>query len=129
MKQLLLIGSTGSGEVSDRQFDSRLFDVTGGRITIDGIDIREMSMHKLHEVMGFVPQKVCCCSLVTLLPNIKFGDADISDEQMKRAAEIAQADEFINSNEKGFDRTISQGGTNVSWWTKSSGCINRSGTG
>ena len=108
-----LIGSTGSGKSTIVNLIPRLFDVTGGRITIDGIDIREMSMHKLHEIMGFVPQKGVLFS-GDIASNIKFGDADISDEQMKRAAEIAQADEFINSNEKGFDRTISQGGTNVS---------------
>lgn len=108
-----LIGSTGSGKSTIVNLIPRLFDVTGGRITIDGIDIREMSMHKLHEIMGFVPQKGILFS-GDIASNIKFGDADISDEQMKKAASIAQADEFINSNEKGFDRAISQGGTNVS---------------
>lgn len=108
-----LIGSTGSGKSTIVNLIPRLFDVTGGRITIDGIDIREMSMHKLHEIMGFVPQKGVLFS-GDIASNIKFGDADISDEQMKKAASIAQADEFINSNEKGFDRAISQGGTNVS---------------
>lgn len=108
-----LIGSTGSGKSTIVNLIPRLFDVTGGRITIDGIDIREMSMHKLHEIMGFVPQKGILFS-GDIASNIKFVDADISDEQMKKAASIAQADEFINSNEKGFDRAISQGGTNVS---------------
>ncbi|GAA2942058.1 ABC transporter ATP-binding protein [Enterococcus raffinosus] len=108
-----LIGSTGSGKSTIVNLIPRLFDVTGGRITIDGIDIREMSMHKLHEIMGFVPQKGILFS-GDIASNIKFGDADISDEQMKKAASITQADEFINSNEKGFDRAISQGGTNVS---------------
>lgn len=108
-----LIGSTGSGKSTIVNLIPRLFDVTGGRITIDGIDIREMSMHKLHELMGFVPQKGVLFS-GDIASNIKFGDADISDEQMKKAAEIAQANEFINANEKGFEREISQGGTNVS---------------
>ncbi|MBO0459154.1 ABC transporter ATP-binding protein [Enterococcus hulanensis] len=108
-----LIGSTGSGKSTIVNLIPRLFDVTGGRITIDGIDIREMSMHKLHEIMGFVPQKGVLFS-GDIASNIKFGDGDISDEQMKKAAEIAQATEFINSNEQGFDRAISQGGTNVS---------------
>lgn len=108
-----LIGSTGSGKSTIVNLIPRLFDVTGGRITIDGIDIREMSMHKLHEIMGFVPQKGVLFS-GDIASNIKFGDADISDEQMRKAASIAQADEFINSNEQGFDRAISQGGTNVS---------------
>jgi len=88
-----LIGSTGSGKSTIVNLIPRLFDVTGGRITIDGIDIREMSMHKLHEIMGFVPQKGVLFS-GDIASNIKFGDADISDEQMKRAAEIAQADQL-----------------------------------
>ncbi|OJG74402.1 hypothetical protein RV12_GL002459 [Enterococcus quebecensis] len=108
-----LIGSTGSGKSTIVNLIPRLFDVTGGRITIDGIDIREMSLHKLHEIIGFVPQKGILFS-GDIASNIKFGDADISDEQMKKAAKIAQAEEFIDSNEKGYDREISQGGTNVS---------------
>ncbi|MDT2596185.1 ABC transporter ATP-binding protein [Enterococcus dongliensis] len=108
-----LIGSTGSGKSTIVNLIPRLFDVTGGRITIDGIDIRQMSLHKLHELMGFVPQKGVLFS-GDIASNIKFGDANISDEQMKKAAEIAQATEFINANEKGFERSISQGGTNVS---------------
>lgn len=108
-----LIGSTGSGKSTIVNLIPRLFDVTGGRITIDGVDIREMSLHKLHEIMGFVPQKGVLFS-GDIASNIKFGDASISDEQMKKAAEIAQAEEFINANDKGFDREISQGGTNVS---------------
>lgn len=108
-----LIGSTGSGKSTIVNLIPRLFDVTGGRITVDGIDIREMSMHKLHEIMGFVPQKGILFS-GDIASNIKFGDSDITDEQMKTAAQIAQAEEFIDSNEKGFAREISQGGTNVS---------------
>ncbi|WP_348922642.1 ABC transporter ATP-binding protein [Enterococcus rotai] len=108
-----LIGSTGSGKSTIVNLIPRLFDVTGGRITIDGIDVREMSLHKLHEIIGFVPQKGILFS-GDIASNIKFGDADITDEQMKKAAEIAQAEEFIDSNEKGYDREISQGGTNVS---------------
>ncbi|MBO0439643.1 ATP-binding cassette domain-containing protein [Candidatus Enterococcus ikei] len=108
-----LIGSTGSGKSTIVNLIPRLFDVTGGRITIDGIDVREMSLHKLHEIIGFVPQKGILFS-GDIASNIKFGDANISDEQMRKAAEIAQAEEFIDSNEKGYDREISQGGTNVS---------------
>lgn len=112
-KTTALIGSTGSGKSTIVNLIPRLFDVTGGRITIDGIDIREMSQHKLHEIMGFVPQKGILFS-GDIASNIKFGDADISDEQMQKAAKIAQAEEFIDSNEKGYSREISQGGTNVS---------------
>ncbi|MFD2305378.1 ABC transporter ATP-binding protein [Enterococcus termitis] len=108
-----LIGSTGSGKSTIINLIPRLFDVTGGRITIDGVDVREMSLHKLHEIIGFVPQKGMLFS-GDIASNIKFGDADISDEEMKKAARIAQAEEFIDSNEKGYTREISQGGTNVS---------------
>lgn len=108
-----IIGSTGSGKSTIANLIPRLFDVTGGRITIDGVDVREMSLHKLHEIIGFVPQKGVLFT-GDIASNIKFGDADISDEQMRKAAKIAQAEDFINSNEKGYEREISQGGTNVS---------------
>ncbi|MGM0217511.1 ABC transporter ATP-binding protein [Enterococcus sp. AZ126] len=108
-----LIGSTGSGKSTIVNLIPRLFDVTGGRITIDGIDIRDISLHKLHDIIGFVPQKGILFS-GDIASNIKFGDADITDEQMEKAAKIAQAEEFIDSNEKGYGREISQGGTNVS---------------
>lgn len=112
-KTTALIGSTGSGKSTIVNLIPRLFDVTGGRITIDGIDVREMSQHKLHAIMGFVPQKGILFS-GDIASNIKFGDLDIPDEQMKKAAKIAQAEEFIDSDEKGYSREISQGGTNVS---------------
>lgn len=109
-----LIGSTGSGKSTVVNLIPRLFDTTTGRITIDGVDIREMSLHKLHDLIGFVPQKGVLFS-GDIQSNIKFGnEAGITDEQMKKAAEIAQATEFIESNEAGYDREISQGGTNVS---------------
>lgn len=109
-----LIGSTGSGKSTVVNLIPRLFDVTTGRITIDGVDVREMSLHKLHDLIGFVPQKGVLFS-GDIASNIKFGDMDgISDEQMKKAANIAQATEFIDSNEQGYERPISQGGTNVS---------------
>ncbi|MHC5228807.1 ABC transporter ATP-binding protein [Enterococcus sp. LJL99] len=108
-----IIGSTGSGKSTIVNLIPRLFDVTEGRITIDGVDVRDMTLHKLHAIIGFVPQKGVLFS-GTIASNIKFGDSDISDEQMKKAAKIAQAEEFIDSNEKGYDREISQGGNNVS---------------
>lgn len=109
-----LIGSTGSGKSTVVNLIPRLFDVTTGRITIDGVDVREMSLHKLHDLIGFVPQKGVLFS-GDIASNIKFGDVDgISDEHMKKAANIAQATEFIDSNEQGYERPISQGGTNVS---------------
>lgn len=108
-----IIGSTGSGKTTIVNMIPRLFDVTEGQVTIDGIDVRQLKLHKLHELIGFVPQKGVLFS-GDIASNITFGDAVISDEQMKNAAKIAQAEEFINSDEKGYDREISQGGTNVS---------------
>lgn len=109
-----LIGSTGSGKSTIVNLIPRLFDATTGRVTIDGVDIRQMSLHKLHEIIGFVPQKGVLFS-GDIESNIKFGNTDgISDDQMKKAAMIAQAEEFIDSNEAGYGRAISQGGTNVS---------------
>ena len=108
-----IIGSTGSGKTTIVNMIPRLFDVTEGQVTIDGIDVRQLKLHKLHELIGFVPQKGVLFS-GDIASNITFGDAVISEEQMKNAAKIAQAEEFINSDEKGYDREISQGGTNVS---------------
>ncbi|MDR3156957.1 MAG: ABC transporter ATP-binding protein/permease [Lactobacillales bacterium] len=108
-----LIGSTGSGKSTIVNLIPRMYDVTGGRITIDGVDIRDLSLHKLHELMGFVPQQGILFS-GDIASNIKFGDSKISDEDMKKAAEIAQATEFINQSKDGFSRTISQSGGNVS---------------
>lgn len=109
-----LIGSTGSGKSTIVNLVPRLFDVSTGRITIDGVDIRQISLHKLHELIGFVPQKGVLFS-GDIESNIKFGNVDgITDEQMEKAAMIAQATEFIDSNEDGYQRAISQGGTNVS---------------
>lgn len=108
-----IIGSTGSGKSTVVNLIPRLFDVTEGMITIDGVNIQQLSLHKLRELIGFVPQKGILFS-GDIESNIKFGDLEISDEQMKKAAQIAQADDFIESNDKGFSREISQGGTNVS---------------
>src|SRR5699024_2144952 len=104
-----LIGSTGSGKSTVVNLIPRLFDTTTGRITIDGVDIREISLHKLHDLIGFVSQKGVLFS-GDIQSNIKFGnESSITDEQMKKASEIAQATEFIESNEAGYDREISQG--------------------
>jgi ATP-binding cassette subfamily B protein len=108
-----IIGSTGSGKSTIVNLLPRFYDVTGGFITIDGVDIRDLSLHKLHELIGFVPQKGVLFS-GDIESNLKFGDADVSDDDMKRAADIAQATEFIGNSEEGFKRAISQGGSNVS---------------
>lgn len=108
-----IIGSTGAGKSSLLNLIPRFFDVSYGRITIDGIDIRNLSLHKLHEVLGYVPQKGVLFS-GDIESNLKFGGADISDAQMKQAAEIAQATEFIESKPDRYQTPIAQGGTNVS---------------
>lgn len=108
-----IIGSTGAGKSSLLNLIPRFFDVSYGRITIDGIDIRNLSLHKLHEVLGYVPQKGVLFS-GDIESNLKFGGADISEAQMEQAAEIAQATEFIESKPDRYQTPIAQGGTNVS---------------
>lgn len=108
-----IIGSTGAGKSSLLNLIPRFFDVSYGRITIDGIDIRDLSQHRLHEVLGYVPQKGVLFS-GDIESNLKFGGADITDEQMQQAAEIAQATEFIDSKPERYQTPIAQGGTNVS---------------
>lgn len=108
-----IIGSTGAGKSSLLNLIPRFFDVSYGRITIDGIDIRNLSQHKLHEVLGYVPQKGVLFS-GDIESNLKFGGADISNAQMEQAAEIAQATEFIESKPDRYQTSIAQGGTNVS---------------
>jgi len=108
-----IIGSTGAGKSSLLNLIPRFFDVSYGRITIDGIDIRNLSLHKLHEVLGYVPQKGVLFS-GDIESNLKFGGADISDVQMEQAAEIAQATEFIEGKPDRYQTPIAQGGTNVS---------------
>lgn len=112
-KTTAIIGSTGSGKSILLHLIPRYFDATAGRITIDGVDIRDVSMNKLRNLLGFVPQKGVLFS-GTIESNIKFGDENITDEEMKTAAEIAQATEFILAKEEKYNSEISQGGSNVS---------------
>lgn len=112
-KTTAIIGSTGSGKSTLLHLIPRYFDATAGRITIDGVDIRDVSMNKLRNLLGFVPQKGVLFS-GTIESNIKFGDENITDEEMKTAAEIAQATEFILAKEEKYNSEISQGGLNVS---------------
>lgn len=113
-KTTAIIGSTGCGKSTLLHLLPRFYDVTGGRITIDGIDIRELSQKKLRNLMGFVPQKGVLFS-GTIASNIKFaGEENVSDEMMEEAAEIAQAKEFIESKKETYESPIAQGGTNVS---------------
>lgn len=108
-----IIGSTGCGKSSLVQLMPRFYDVTGGKITIDGTDIRDVSIESLRENIGYVPQKGVLFS-GTIASNIRFGAENASDEQMKKAAAIAQATDFIEEKDKQYDSSISQGGTNVS---------------
>lgn len=108
-----IIGSTGCGKSTLLNLIPRFYDVTEGRITLDGVDIRDISQKKLRSVLGYVPQKGVLFS-GDIASNIKFGGDDITDEKMKESAQIAQAVEFIESKPDGYESPISQGGTNVS---------------
>ena len=123
-KTTAIIGSTGSGKSTLLHLIPRYFDATKGRITIDGVDIRDVSMNKLRNLLGFVPQKGVLFS-GTIESNIKFGDENITDEEMKTAAEIAQATEFILATEEKYNSEISQGGSNVSGGQKQRLSISR----
>ena len=108
-----IIGSTGSGKSTIVNLLPRFYDVTGGELLIDGVNIKDVSIKKLRDIIGFVPQKGILFS-GTIESNIKYADETMSDEQMIQAAEIAQATEFIETKEKKYKDDISQGGSNVS---------------
>lgn len=108
-----IIGSTGCGKSTMIHLIPRFYDVTGGAITIDGIDIRELSRNKVRSLLGFVPQKGVLFS-GTIESNLKFGGDWITDEAMKTAAQVAQATEFIETKKDMYQSPIAQGGTNVS---------------
>ena len=108
-----IIGSTGCGKSSLLNLIPRFYDVTGGRVTIDGIDVREMPQEQLHSLLGYVPQKGVLFS-GTIESNLKFSGAQITDAGMKKAASIAQAAEFIDAKPEGYASPIAQGGSNVS---------------
>ena len=112
-KTTAIIGSTGSGKSTLLHLIPRYFDASEGEISIDGVNIRDISLSKLRDTLGFVPQKGVLFS-GNIESNIKFADENITDEQMKKAAKIAQALEFINEKEDKFNSEISQGGSNVS---------------
>lgn len=108
-----IIGSTGSGKSTLLNLIPRFFDVSYGRITMDGIDIRDISQHKLHALLGYVPQKGVLFS-GSIESNLKFGGADITDAAMGEAAAIAQAADFIDTKPEKYQDPIAQGGSNVS---------------
>ena len=108
-----IIGSTGSGKSTLVQLIPRLYDVTGGKVTLDGVDVRDMTLSELRRRVGYVPQQGMLFS-GTVESNLKFADESVSDDDMRRAADIAQATEFIEQREGAWDSEISQGGSNVS---------------
>ena len=108
-----IIGSTGSGKSTMVNLIPRFYDVTEGKITIDGEDIRNVTQHELRDQLGYVPQKGVLFS-GTIASNILYGNPDGSEETMMEAAKVAQAAEFIEEKPKCYDSRISQGGGNVS---------------
>ena len=112
-KTTAIIGSTGSGKSTIVNLIPRFYDVTSGNLLIDGVDIKDISNKDLRKIIGFVPQKGILFS-GTIESNIKYGNPDMSDEQMVEAAQIAQATEFIEAKPEKYQSPIAQGGSNVS---------------
>ena len=112
-KTTAIIGSTGSGKSTVVNLIPRFYDVTGGELLIDGVNVKDVSQKDLRDIIGFVPQKGVLFS-GTIESNIKYSDENMSDERMIEAAEIAQATEFINDKENKYKDPIAQGGSNVS---------------
>ena len=108
-----IIGGTGSGKSTLIQLIPRFYDVTGGEVLLDGIDVRDMTQHDLREQIGMVPQKATLFS-GTIASNLRYGKEAASSEDLATAAAVAQALDFIQSKELGFDEPVAQGGTNVS---------------
>ena len=108
-----IIGSTGSGKSTLVNLIPRFYDVTEGSVSVDGVDVRDMSQKELRDCIGYVPQKGVLFS-GTIDSNIRYGKTDISEEEVKTAARIAQAQDFIEEKPKRYHSPIAQGGTNVS---------------
>lgn len=118
------IGSTGSGKSTLINLIPRFYDVTEGKITFDGIDIRELSQHEIRENIGFVPQKGVLFS-GDIASNLRYGRNEATDDEIAEAAKIAQAEEFINSKPDKYESPIAQGGSNISGGQKQRLCIAR----
>ena len=110
---LAVIGSTGSGKSSLINLIPRFYDVTEGSVKVDGVDVRNMSQKELRDRLGYVPQKGVLFS-GTIDSNIRYGKTEISKEQVKKAAMVAQAQDFIEEKPHGYESPVAQGGTNVS---------------
>ncbi|MEH7097773.1 ABC transporter ATP-binding protein [Neobacillus vireti] len=108
-----IIGGTGSGKSTLINLIPRFYDVDSGQVRVDGTDVRKMTQEQLRQKIGFVPQQAILFT-GTIAENIRYGKEDATDEEVRHAAEIAQANEFISSMPEGFESTIAQGGTNVS---------------
>lgn len=108
-----IIGGTGSGKSTLVSLIPRFYDVDSGRVLVDGVDVREMSQDHLRAKIGFVPQKAVLFS-GTIVQNISYGKEDATEEEIRHAADVAQATEFISEMKDGLDSVIAQGGTNVS---------------
>ncbi len=108
-----LIGTTGSGKSTIVSLIPRFYDVTEGAVFVDGTDIREVTQHDLRDRIGYVPQKGTLFS-GTIETNLLYGDENASDEELKTAADISQATEFISTNPDGMQTEVAQGGMNVS---------------
>jgi len=119
-----VIGSTGSGKTTLVELIDRFLDATEGKVLVDGVDVKSLSLDTLRSKIGFVPQKGVLFS-GTVRSNLELGTENLSDEEMKRAGRIAGADEFVSAMEKGYDSPITQGGTNVSGGQRQRLCIAR----
>lgn len=108
-----IIGSTGSGKSTLINLIPRFYDIESGNVLVDGVDVRDISQEELRSKIGFVPQKAVLFS-GTIAENIRFGNDDATDEEIRHAAEVAQAADFIGTMDGGYDHEIAQGGTNVS---------------
>lgn len=107
------IGSTGSGKSTLIQLIPRMYDVTEGRVLVDGVDVKDYNIHSLRQKIGFIPQKAQLFT-GTISENLRLGRPDTTVRELERAAEIAQASDFISKKENGFDEMISEGGSNLS---------------
>ncbi|KYO67351.1 ABC transporter ATP-binding protein [Thermovenabulum gondwanense] len=112
-KVTAIIGSTGAGKSTILNLILRFYDINEGSILVDGVDIRNLKQENLRSIIGYVPQKALLFS-GTVAENIRFGSKNVTDEDIKRAADIAQATEFVSSMMNGFNSEVSQGGVNLS---------------
>ena len=119
-----IVGSTGSGKSTVLKLVERFYDVTEGSVTVDGIDVRDLSQHALRRTVGYVPQKAFLFS-GTVASNVAYADEGMDRERVERAAAIAQAADFVEAKPEGYDAPIAQGGTNVSGGQRQRLCIAR----